>query len=130
MKLLSSLAFLSSLGLAAAKGSLRGSSNGSVLCRMIMFTTFYDEDDAADDEEWACAVILNGKESMHTIPISLPEELEASHAMELRLGKVFVEISDAQFEGGIITTQPSSKFSVVDQGMEHLRHRSWNSIGR
>ena len=96
-----------------------------VKCRMIVLGTLLEGEGEADSlqrvEETACIPIVEGEESDHVIPITLPSEIEQAHKKELQQGLLWVSITNAEHVESRITVSAEAEFSVIDNVPEHLR---------
>ena len=117
-------------GATAASDDNEGHS--SLLCRMVILDTLYD--DGGSSEELACIPIINDKESDDVVPIHLPADLEEAHATELEQGRLHVKITNAEVtnDGDDISITGASKFSVAEDltnGRRHLQDRALQTFG-
>lgn len=105
----------------------RGLQESTVLCRMILIDTLYEDDENEDnfrrEEETACVPIVNDVQMDRTITLDLPADILTNHKSKLEEGLLFVEVSNASIAGRDLVLSADSEISVTSEDPERLRRR-------
>jgi hypothetical protein len=86
---------------------------------MLVIDTQYDDDEDDDTsnlerlEETACVPIVDGQETDDLITISLPEHVAANNRALLERGRLYMNITDAEFFRGDIIIKPETQFNAI-----------------